>query len=173
MNRQQKRQIVTEARKLVASTWPALPTDAGACLYLSWAVIHVANMHGLKLLLQAGTAYWSRVTPATDDGVEANVFGYEWHADSAETIARVAADQLPEIHVWAADPVAGEIVDLTTGTWPAQSRKLLDVDWKAPKPPAFYWGDPCKVPGNGFYKAERSATLVAVDFLKRALGVQP
>lgn len=173
MNRQQKRQIVAEARKLARRTFPCVPDDeAGACLYLAWAVCTVAKAHGLRLLLQAGTACWVRVTDATDNGIEANVFGYEWHADSPQTIALLAANKMPEIHVWAADPVAAEIIDLTTGRWPAQCRKLLGVDWKAPKPPPFYWGSPRDVPGVGFYKAERSACEVAVDLLGRSLGVR-
>lgn len=172
MNRQQKCQCVAEARKLVRRTWPSLNTyGAGACLYLAWGIISVAQSRGVKLLLQAGTAYWARVTDATDDGVEPNVFGYEWHADSPETIALLAANKMPEIHVWAADPVAVEIVDLTTGTWPEQCREILGVGWKAPKPPPFYWDDPRNVPGAGAYKAERSACEVAVELMKRSLGV--
>lgn len=174
MNCQQKRQIVKEARQLVHRVFPGVPTDgAGACLYLTWGAITVARFHGLKLLLQAGTAYWPRVTDATDDGTEPNVFGYEWEPNSPQTIAMLAADQLPEIHVWAADPVAVEIVDLSTGAWPAQCRTILGAGWKAPKPPPFYWGDPRKVPGVGYYKAERSASLVAAELLRRSLGVQP
>ena len=171
MTPDQKAQIVAEARELVERTFEGIPLDgAGGCLYLTWGVCTVAKAVGLRLIMQAGTAYWPRVTDATDDGIEPNVFGYEWHADSPQTKALIAADQLPEIHIWAGNPITNEIVDLTPGAWPSLCRDALGVDWKAPTPPPFYWADAGKIPGAGYYKPERSAVECALRYLRRALG---
>lgn len=163
-NRKTKKIIVAKARKLVTKKFPTIKGSTGACLYLAAGVISIAQEHGIKLLLQAGSCYWPRVTDKTDDGIESNVFGYEYDAIAAAPF--VAANLMPEMHVWAGDPSTGEIVDLAAGFFPAQCRKLLGVGWKAPKPPAFFWDVPSKLPKLASYAPDRDASLTAAEFLR-------
>lgn len=166
-NRKTKKIIVAKARKLVAEKFPTIKGSTGACLYLTAGVIAVAQGYGIKLLLQAGSCYWPRVTPKTDDGIESNVFGYEYDAIAAAPF--VAADLMPEMHVWAGDPLTNEIVDLTSGSFPAQCRKLLGVGWKAPRPPAYFWDTFENLPKLARYAPDRDASLTAAEFLRRSL----
>ncbi len=83
-NRKTKKIIVAKARKLVAAKFPTVKGSTGACLYLTAGVISVAQEHGIKLLLQAGSCYWPRVT---DDGIKSNVFGYQYNVIAAAPYA--------------------------------------------------------------------------------------
>lgn len=169
-NRQTKRHLVGEARRLVRKKFPHVPADA-ACLYLHWALCSLAQGAGLRFLLQAGTAYWPRVTPETDDGVSSNVFGYEWEGIEAPRVQlAIAADVLPEMHVWAGDPATGEIIDLTTGAWPRQCAKLHGQPWLAPKPPDFWWGSPAELPELARYQAHRDACELVIRLITRVMG---
>ncbi len=163
-NRKTKKIIVAKARKLVAKKFPTVKGSTGACLYLTAGVISVAQEHGIKLLLQAGSCYWPRVTAKTDDGVEPNVFGYQYNVIAAAPY--VVANLMPEMHVWAGDLQTGEIVDLASGFFPAQCRKLLGVGWKAPTPPAFFWDIPSKLPKLANYTPDRNASLTAALFIR-------
>ena len=167
-NRKTKRMIVKKARKLVKAHFPSVAGSTGACLYLSWAVCSVAREHKINLLMMAGSAYWPRVTSETDDGVEANRFGYEW--DPIEAAPHLAADIMPELHVWAGDPLTGEIIDLSTGDWPKQCLDVLGVPWKAPSPPAFFWAPASSLPALAEYRATKEAGETALRLISRAIG---
>jgi len=167
-DRKTKRVIVKQARKLANKTFGKVASGPGACLYLSWAVCTVAREHGIRLLMLAGSAYWPHVTPETDDGVESNRFGYEFDLETAAPY--LAANLMPELHVWAGDPLTGEIVDLSTGAWPNQCRELLGVGWKAPNPPAFFWAPPSSLPNLAEYRATKEAGAVALELLLRLAG---
>lgn len=167
VNRQTKRAIVATARKLVKVHFPTAPVDGGgACLYLAWASCEAARQHGHKLLMLAGSAFWPRLTPETDDGGP-QVFGFQW-----EDGRLVDPFVMPEIHVWAGDPFAGEIVDLTVGSWPRRCRELIGHDWRAPKPPPFFWGRPSELPLWASYNSTKEAGQVALAMLRRALGIE-
>ena len=51
-------------------------------------------------------------------------------------LGQIAAS-LPEMHVWLGCPETGEVIDFTTGFWPAACKVLLGQDWLAAEPPAF------------------------------------
>lgn len=141
---------------------------SGGCLAAAVAVIIVAGKYGRRLALQAGSAYWTRMTPEQDDGVSPTHFGYEWE-DTPETRACIRAGMLPEIHVWAGDPARQEIVDPTSGEFPAQCRVLLGEDWLAPRPPDALWVPVAQIPPNAIYTPSREATQVAAVFAQRML----
>lgn len=161
--------IVRDARKLARVMFRDVSDFTGHCLLMAGATILAAQKHGLRLCLQAGTAYWPRVTAETDDGVEPNRFGYEWEPGSPATKLRLAMGLLPEMHVWAGDPERQEVVDLTTGSWPKQCVLLTGLTWKAPAPPAYFWGPAASLPAIASYVPDELATLMAARLLQDAL----
>jgi hypothetical protein len=167
MNRQERRIIVAEARKLVKRTFPTLPTRAG-CLYHAWAACIVGKQHGHRFLLQAGSAYWPCVAPEFDDGTSHNAFGYEF--DRVAAAGATGLGILPEIHVWACDPMAAEVIDLTTGEWPEQAKALTGMVWSAPRPPDYLWARPDEFPKGVTYRATKDAAILAGELLKRTFG---
>ena len=167
MNTKAKKILVAEARKFKAKMFPDIPAHR-ACLYLSYSIIHVLREHRIAALMLAGTAYWPRLTEATDDGVSPNVFGYQW---TEGTPAKdVIGKAMPEIHVWAGIPATAEIIDLTTGYWPRVCWENLGADWRAPKPPPFWWGSVRDLPKLARYKAYKDAGEVAFQMLKDSVG---
>ena len=164
----QRAQMVAEAKALVARRFPGTPTHM-TCLHHALAIISVAKAHGVRLVLQAGTAYWQRMEPWQDDGVSPTDFGYEWEW-SVMTQHRIAAGMLPELHAWAADPATHELVDITAGYFPAQCRMLIGKDWPGMEPPEWFWGSQLELPAQAIYRPNREATLVAAEFARAAFG---
>ena len=168
MNRHDRKAMVAEARKLVRKVIPGVPLRQ-SCLYHAWAICQVGHQHGHRFLLQAGTSYWPCLRPELDDGVSPNRFGYEF--DTIVAAGCEAMNMMPEMHVWAGDPYAGEIIDLTTGLWPAQAMALQKIAWKAPKPPDYVWCDPRELPKDVVYRATKEASLLAKRLLESSFGV--
>jgi hypothetical protein len=131
----------------------------GACLVYAAEIIEAARKRGLRLVLQAGSAFWPRMTDAQDDGVSPTHFGYEW--DPPQVARHLAAGHLPEMHAWAGDPVTHDLVDLTTGRFPAQCRRMLGEGWPGVQPPAAWWGPARSLPDGVSYVPNREATMLA------------
>lgn len=152
----------------------------GRCLDLAW--------HGYRILkawpgaprtiIQAGSAQWPRVPPHLDDGVSPTHFAYEWDPDSQfAQLLRLgvfplvqAADghvaaSLPEIHVWLACPDTQEIIDFTSGVWPAACEATLGLPWLADLPPDYLWTFGTKLPPNVNYRASRDAIDAVIAVL--------
>lgn len=166
-----KNEIITEAKALFVKRWPDV-NPAAACLYLTIATIAVAQQRGIRLVLQAGSMHWKCVPDELDDGVSSNHFAYVWNAQS-----RIAAHQftdhhgfLPEIHVWAADPLRQEIVDASTEMFPEACAQMHAAEWKAPRPPPFIWGSHEEIPEDASYTADMEATLFAADLAFKILN---
>lgn len=159
--------MIADARAWKRRNFPGSANPSGECLVLALAIIGAGQRVGRRFVLQAGSAYWRRMREEDDDGVSPFQFGYEWEPDSRTTRARLAMNALPEIHVWAGDPVHRDLIDLTAGDFPAQCKKLLNEDWKAEKPPEVLWGRP---PAIAIYRADRGATEVAAMFARQLLG---
>jgi len=165
MNRKQKKTLVAQAKKLVAKRFPMIPVEA-SCLYSAWAVCQLAPKFGARIILQAGTAYWPRVSIAQDDGVIDTHFGYEWGSELTQYVQStngIVARR--EMHAWAACPATREVIDITAGHWPQQCRNLLGLDWPGPKPPAYLWCHGEQLPERVFYRADREACELAVELL--------
>lgn len=170
MNNKEKKLIVKEARKFVSKTFPETKGSVAVCLYLTAGVIAAAGRRGHRLVPQAGTCYWPRVTKKTDNGVEPNVFGYEWSPSEDASRVSMALGGLPEMHVWAGDPKTQEVVDLSTKFFPRQCMKLLEQDWKAPEPPDFFWGPFSELPELCVYQPDEEATKLAVSLFSKVVG---
>ena len=162
-----KKQIVTEARELFRKTFPDVAERAG-CMYLTFCVLIVAQRHGIRLVLQAGTTSWERVTPEQDDGICNTYFSYVWETHSFGTQVAMMQNRLPEMHVWAGDPKTQEVVDLTTGDIPVQCETLTGMDWPGTKPPDYIWHKGADTP-RCYYEVDPQATMLAVEMLERAL----
>jgi hypothetical protein len=134
--------LVREARRLRLVALPeAEGLATGTCLLDALAFSEVARRVGLRAILQAGSASWRRVPKEEDDGIEPTFFSFMWEPDSLLTRAAIAAEVLPEIHVWVGVEVDGtwEVVDLTTGRLPELCRNLARLPWRSPAPPDYLW----------------------------------
>jgi len=163
MNRQGRRTIIARADKLMARYFPGIPRQ-GACLYYAWAVCQAAREEGHRFLLQAGTAFWPRMTLAQDDGVSPLCFGYQWDPVAAQ--GYLARQMMPEMHCWVGDPAEGEVIDLTTGYWPVECKRIIGLDWPGPRPPDHVWASPLTLPDGVRYEPDREAGLVARRLLE-------
>ena len=164
----------SERAAMIADAWawknrnfPGSMDSTGDCLVSALAIIGAGQRQGRRFVLQAGSAFWRRMREEDDDGFSPFQFGYEWEPDSKTTRARIAMNALPEIHVWAGDPIHQDLIDMTAGKFPAQCQKLLNESWKAELPPDVLWGRP---PENAIYRADMGATQVAAMFANRLLG---
>jgi hypothetical protein len=139
---------------------------AQACLYWACYTVEVLMALGIRAIIQAGSASWPRLRPDQDDGVSPTHHSYVWEPDSAATRFRLAAGDLPEMHVWAAVPERGEIIDMTTRYWPDQCLSIQELDWPGDKPPTYFWGTADEVPDGVIYAADMKAIALALHLLK-------
>lgn len=128
-----------------------------ACLYWSQAAVDVLTDLGHRAIIQAGSCSWPRVFPHQDDGVSATHMSYVWDPGSDLTREMLAQGKMPEMHVWVALPERGEIIDMTTGFWPANCLAILGMDWPGPKPPEYFWGTEEDLPNGVVYDPDVQA----------------
>ncbi|MCI0457784.1 MAG: hypothetical protein L0Z62_12520 [Gemmataceae bacterium] len=166
-------------RTLEAVQHPAL---TGQCLEFAWRGYRIIKgwPGAPRTIIQARSAQWPRIPPEMDDGVRPTHFAYEWHADShAAQLLRsgivpvvrradnLVAASLPEMHVWLACPDSGELVDFTTGHWPAACLATLGEDWPGPRPPEYLWTFGNRLPAGVNYLPDREAIDVAILILRQ------
>lgn len=154
-----KERIVEEAR-VIRGTYGVDADNPGACLYDACAVIEAAKRRGIKLVMQAGSAGWPRLTMGGphDDGVCSTHFSYKWEWPAAQIA--LSKGNLPEMHVWAGDPSRQELVDISTRFWPEQCKTIIGEEWPEEEPPDFFWGGP-KLPAGVYYEPDLQATMLA------------
>jgi hypothetical protein len=175
MNKRQRDNLVKIIRNEMQKWYDSQPVfpekgPIGAyCLWWAYHTVKVLNRAGIRAQIQAGTAYWPILTPAKDDGVSPNQFGYkfEYH----EAIFKVAQGKLPEMHVWAAvaeqsDSHNGFIIDVTTKYWPERCLKVIGREWLAPKPPDYLWVNSHQMPKFVNYYPELKAIELAYQIIK-------
>ena len=163
-----KDEIVTEARALFRRSFPEI-NEQQACLYLAACVIKVAEKHGIRLVLQAGSCFWDQLPDDLADGVSDTCFGYEWEPDSVATAIHLASGVMPELHVWAGDPITQEIVDLTTGFFPAQYKALVGKEWRGKVPPNYLWQPSREVDAEYrvYYDATKLASVLFSNYMRQ------
>lgn len=149
----------------------------GSCLHWTMAVIDAAARNGLRLIPQAGSASFQRLPRYLDDGAPTTLthFSYEWHGGDVTKLpdGRLI---LPEIHVWAADPARGEIVDLSTRHLAEMCETTAGLPWLDVAPPPYLWSR--ELPAGWLYQPNREATELAVRYAlalisERARGRRP
>lgn len=160
--RAERRALVREARKVLAAS-AAWADGPGGCLLQAWAVCAAGARLGRPLKLFAGSAMWPYQTHP-----EVVQFGYEWTGP-----VRPAGGSLPEMHCWAGDPYTCEIIDISTGNWPEQCRRLVGEPWTAPRPPEAFFGRLDALPPFVEYRATREAGLYAVTVLRELCHETP
>lgn len=140
---------------------------------LGWAretCRHVQAATGQRCIIQAGTAFWPLRPLAEDDDVSPLRYGYQWELKPPYEghLARTAlTGQLPEIHIWAALPDTGEILDFTTGHWPDACKQNIGIDWPPRHvPPLFFWGKGEDLFENAEYTADWEACKFVLALLK-------
>ena len=137
-----------------------------ACLYWAHYTVEVLKALGVLAVFQAGSASWPRLRPDQDDGVSPTHHSYVWEPDSVVTKARIVAGAMPELHVWAAIPEHGEIIDMTTRYWAEQCRLIQKLDWPGDKPPTYFWGTADEMPAGVMYAPDMTAIALALHLLK-------
>lgn len=157
-----KTAIVERVRARMAAWYEGKFIEA-ACLYWAGMAIDELTRRGHRAILQAGTMQWPCVTH--DDGVSPTHFSYVWDPGSPESTYAVMMGALPEMHVWAAIPADGEIIDVTTRYLPMQASRLAGLKWKGPTPPDYLWCGAAGLPKGVRYRPNRDATVLAVAFL--------
>lgn len=139
---------------------------AQACLYWAHYTVEVLKALGIRAIIQAGSASWPRVRPDQDDGTTPTHLTYAWEPNSVTTKTRLAAGVMPEMHVWAAIPDRGEIIDMTTRYWPKQCLLIQERDWPGEKPPTYFWGTAEELPDGVIYAPDMKAIALALHLLK-------
>ena len=95
---------------------------------------------------------------AKDDGTIHTHFAYEWEGINHPKVQhRLQQGLMPEMHVWAADPVAMELVDTSTIHLAEQCRKQGGMEWTAPPPPSHLWAGREQMPPGWHYMAAADA----------------
>jgi len=145
-------------------------SPSGRCFFYGIRTVEALRKHGLAAILQAGSCQWPRITPEQDDGKCATHFGYVWSPGEGQSVLARAMGVMPEMHVWAALPNEGEIVDFTTGFFPEQARIIGNFDWPGPKPPKFVWATTSEIPRGVVYRAEMEAIKFALLSAARLYG---
>jgi hypothetical protein len=165
-----KARIVARAEQLYRKHLVGDEHVPGSCLYWAVSVIAAAAETGLRLIPQAGTASFQRLPGHLDDGAPTTLthFGYEWQPGSRSLVNLGGRLVLPEMHVWAADPVAGEIVDLSTRHLVEMCQTVGGLPWLEAAPPRFLWAR--QLPAGWHYAPTREATELAVRFATEALA---
>ena len=165
----ERHEIIAEARALFEKRWPDV-NPAAACLYLTIATIACAQARGIKLLLQAGSMHWRCVPPELDDGVSPTHFAYVWETNRMDAhVFTARTKHLPEIHVWAVDPVRRELVDASTRGFPVACEHTAGMKWVGPPPPDFLWTEGDSLPDGAVYEPKLEACLFAADIVNNVL----
>lgn len=154
-SKKQKDAIVAEARQYRDARWTGMDQKLGWCLHSSLATLAILHLHGVKAILQAGTAYWRR---APDKLPGPTFFGYKFEAHNsfmAELFRML--ESLPEIHVWVGIVETNEMIDIETCHFPDVCLELIKEDWPAKKPPDYLWTTCDKLPRNCYYVPYKQA----------------
>jgi hypothetical protein len=165
----ERSEIIADAKRVFQSRWPDV-NPAAACLYLTMATIACAKQRGVRLLLQAGSMHWRAVPEELDDGISPTHFAYVWGSTRTMAHQFVARHRhLPEIHVWAVDPVRRELIDASTYGFPTACEQTAGMKWRGPKPPDFLWAKGDSLPDGASYEPNMEACLFAADMVDNLL----
>jgi hypothetical protein len=144
--------------------------ETATCLYLAYYGAFALAERGLRPLLQAGSAGWPRVRPEDDDGKRPTYFSYMWTPGELPSQRAIGLGHMPEMHVWLGLPDSGEIVDFSTGLFPAQARAIMEYDWPQELlPPAYYWGGREGL-GRACYAPDMDAIGYALSYVRDTYG---
>ena len=164
-----RRAVIEEARREFHDKFPLMRHATGTCLFWAWCAVAAVNrITNQRAILQAGTCYWPRMPKAKAAKTQdIYLFGYEWKWDDLAR-EKVRDGCLPEMHVWAAVPEEKLIIDMASGMFPAQCKKLLGREWESKKPPDCFWRRSYdKVwPEDVVYKPDVQACLTAHLFIR-------
>ncbi len=153
--------VVEEIRSRFRSYYPKMPPEK-ACLYWALITTQVLNQHCGRALIQAGSAFWPRMTEAQDDGVSPLNFGYQWDG----TLPRPGV-AMQECHVWCGLVEVNEIVDVTTRFFPEQCQRVLGIDWPGVQPPDYFWGTEDELPDRVRYHPEMEAIVYTLGLIRQ------
>lgn len=151
--------VVARAREIYAAKH-AGRLEQRACLYWATSFNEAANEHGLRAIIQAGSAQFQF---RDDDGESITHFSYMFDKEAAAK--RLAQGLFPEIHVWSGIPETGEIVDLSVRYQPMQALELANLIWTPEyKMPDYFWRYGV-TDGRFRYMVDMHATLLAMRTL--------
>lgn len=162
-----KQEVVAAVRghveKMQKTRFADIPVR-GLCGVYAAGVIHQLSLHGVRAVFQAGSASWPILAPGEDDGIRSTHFSYMWEPDSEQTLRRIAAGLLPELHVWVGVPSTQELIDVTTVFQPEQAMATAGLSWHGPTYD-YIWCHAAETPTGVLYAPSLSAIKVAVELL--------
>lgn len=161
-----KQAIFEEAKALLDEWYPDIPREDGCCLYWNQVAMRTLLVHGYKPVMQAGSMHW-KINHNPDPNV-ADTFGYEWSPDTHLSQSQIYNGLLPEVHIWAALPETGELIDFSTGSIKAVATERFGFIWDREDPPEFVWGAP---PPGTVYMPNRQAIAFVWRFIMRIQGI--
>jgi hypothetical protein len=166
-----KERIYAEVRERIECdpSLMAMPSSA-RCFYYGIRTVEALRKAGLHVLLQAGSCSWPRIRPEQDDGVAMTHFSYLWTPEEPASQRAMRLGIMPEMHVWAADPEANEIIDFTSGFFPEQAKALVGFDWPGDLPPKYLWANTKDIPRGVQYRADIDAIKLAFSFAVELYG---
>lgn len=172
MNTRIRLRILNKARRRMEAWYASKKGEegwiGGHCLWWAYFTCQVLVEHGVPAILQAGTAYWPRLTPEQDDGTsDATQFGYQYTPGPFNYV-ELARGKLPEMHVWAGVVASQTIIDLTAGYFPDQAKLLGGYDWPGVRPPNYYWGPAKDLPRGCVYEPHLEALKIACALIRAA-----
>ena len=158
-----KEELYQEARALMLKWYGQQMIDTpGACLYWTQVAMNILHRRGERVIFQAGTMLWPCLND--DHGDRPTHFGYEWTPDEPFSKQALAMGQLPEVHMWAALPDRGEIVDFSTAGFKRIAKEHHGLPWETPDPPLYIWGQP---PERTLYKPIKEAIVFMLRWIVR------
>lgn len=152
-----KSEIVMEAHSIFRVDHPDKPRHK-ACLQWAESFSKAAANHGLRAIIQAGTAQFQF---CEDTGANITHFSYVFNRIRA--LERLVKGLWPEMHVWNGIPETGEIVDLSVRYQPQQARELANLVWTPEFAVPNYFWDRAVNNKRFLYAVDQCATVLALD----------
>jgi len=135
--------------------------EKGACFYIAHATVAVLCARGHRAIIQAGSMHW-RMRP--DSAAGSTHFGYEFDLAHPFSKMAIASGTIPEVHIWAALPDYGIMIDFSTAWLRLIAERDHGFTWEAEDPPLYVWGRP---PAAAVYRPTIEAIRFVLGFMAR------
>lgn len=156
-------QLYARAMALLVEWYGPNMATAGGCLYINQVTMKALKDDGRRAVLQAGSVYW----PMRRDALGPVHFGYEFDLSQPFSVEAVQNGLLPEVHIWAALPDEGAIVDFSTGAFKRLAVERHGLEWEEAEPLRYVWGRP---PAGVIYRPQLEAIRYVWRFIAEKMG---
>jgi len=134
-----------------------------SCLIWSVAAMIRLRYDDLDPQIRAGTMLWPRMREHKPNDLD--LFGYRFRPTHPQSVALMAAGELPELHVWLEIPTKNFIVDLTTGYLPKACLEFTKLPWLNEPPPEYLFTKKEDIPERVIYAHDDHALSISIKRL--------